>query len=224
MGNAIGDILPYAIGVAISPVPIIAVILMLFSERAHQNGPAFLVGWMGGLAAVVAVVLLVAGAAGADSGSAATTVSWLKVGLGILLIALAVKQWRKRPSDGEMPSPPAWMATIDTLQPNRAAALGALLSAVNPKNLTLAIGAALVIAGAGPDALGAITALLVFVVLASISIIVPVVYYLVGGEPAKHTLDGWKAWLELNNATVMAVLLLILGIALMGKGIGPVLS
>ena len=57
MGNVIGDILPLAIGVAISPVPIIAVILMLFSARARTNGPAFLAGWIAGLAVVGAVVL-----------------------------------------------------------------------------------------------------------------------------------------------------------------------
>ena len=40
MGSAIGEVLPFAIGVAISPIPIIGVILMLFSERARQNGPS----------------------------------------------------------------------------------------------------------------------------------------------------------------------------------------
>src|SRR5256885_3321024 len=46
MGNALGTILPQAIGVAISPVPIIAVILMLISQRARSNGSAFLLGWV----------------------------------------------------------------------------------------------------------------------------------------------------------------------------------
>jgi len=44
MGNVISAILPQAIGVAISSVPIIAVILMLFSQRARSNGSAFLLG------------------------------------------------------------------------------------------------------------------------------------------------------------------------------------
>ena len=37
MGNVIGDILPMAIGLAISPVPIIAVILMLFTQRLKST-------------------------------------------------------------------------------------------------------------------------------------------------------------------------------------------
>lgn len=220
MGHVIGDILPFAIGIAISPVPIIAVIMMLFSERARQNGPAFLGGWIAGLAVVGVVVLVVAGSAGASSGAPATGISWLKVGLGVLLLVLALQQWKKRPAEGEVAPLPAWMSTIDTLQPTRAAALGALLSAVNPKNLTLAVGAGLVIAGAGLDAISATISLIVFVALASISIIVPVAYYLIGGESAKQTMDGWKTWLGANNATVMTVLLLVLGVVLVGKGIG----
>ena len=60
MGNAIGTILPQAIGVAISPVPIIAVILMLFSQRAKSNGPAFLLGWVLALVVVGSIVLVLA--------------------------------------------------------------------------------------------------------------------------------------------------------------------
>ena len=44
MGEAIGQSLPLAIGVALSPVPIIAVVLMLTTPRARANGPAFLLG------------------------------------------------------------------------------------------------------------------------------------------------------------------------------------
>jgi len=40
MGQAIGDILPLAIGVALSPVPIIAIVLMLGTPRARANGTA----------------------------------------------------------------------------------------------------------------------------------------------------------------------------------------
>ncbi len=37
MGNVIGNMLPEAIGVAISPVPIIAVILMLFRKPGQEQ-------------------------------------------------------------------------------------------------------------------------------------------------------------------------------------------
>ena len=52
MGQAIGGSLPLAIGVALSPVAIIAVVLMLTTDRARVNGPAFVLGWLIGLAVV----------------------------------------------------------------------------------------------------------------------------------------------------------------------------
>jgi Sap, sulfolipid-1-addressing protein len=52
LGEAIGDLLPAAVGVALSPVPIVAVILMLGTPRARTNGPAFAAGWVAGLVTV----------------------------------------------------------------------------------------------------------------------------------------------------------------------------
>ena len=66
--NAIVNILPLALGVAISPIPIIAVILMLLSPKARINGLAFLLGWVVGLAVVGIVVTVVSGNAGLGSG------------------------------------------------------------------------------------------------------------------------------------------------------------
>ena len=45
LSTALGDLLPAAFGVAISPIPIIATVLMLLSERARQTAPAFAVGF-----------------------------------------------------------------------------------------------------------------------------------------------------------------------------------
>jgi hypothetical protein len=76
MGSAIGGSLPLAVGVALSPVPIIAVVLMLTTRRARVNGPAFVIGWLAGLGAIGAIVLSLSGPAGASSsGSPATWVS-----------------------------------------------------------------------------------------------------------------------------------------------------
>ena len=46
MGEAIGQSLPLAVGVALSPMPIIAVVLLLTTPAARRNGPAFVLGWL----------------------------------------------------------------------------------------------------------------------------------------------------------------------------------
>ena len=118
MGQAIGGSLALAIGIAISPIPIIAVVLMLTTPRARANGPAFLVGWLLGLGIVGAVVLALAGPAGASqSGKPATWVSWVQIALGVLLLLVALRQFRGRPRDGEDAQMPKWMGAIDKFKP-----------------------------------------------------------------------------------------------------------
>jgi threonine/homoserine/homoserine lactone efflux protein len=147
LDSAVGGILPLGIGVAISPVPIIAVILMLLSKQAKGNGLAFALGWTLGLALVGAIVLVLVSAHNLSSGGGlSTAVSLLELLLGLLLLYVAVGQWRKRPKPGAEPTMPAWMATLDGLTPAKAPGLAALLSGANPKNLSLTLAAALVIA------------------------------------------------------------------------------
>ena len=119
---------------------------------------------------------------------------------------------------------PPWMATIDGFAPGKAFGFAVLLAGVNPKNLLLTLSAAAVIGTSGLSTADSVLALLVFVIIGSLSVAVPVVYFLVGGEKAKHTMDGWKAWLGANNATVMTVLLLVIGAKLLGQGLGGLLG
>ena len=44
MGEAIGQSLQMAVGVALSPMPIIAVVLLLTTRAARRNGTAFVLG------------------------------------------------------------------------------------------------------------------------------------------------------------------------------------
>ena len=223
MGNGISEVLTFAIGVAISPVPIIAVILMLFSQRARVNGPVFLLGWVLALAAVSGVAYAIADQSDpSTSSSAADTISWGKIVLGVLFLLLALRQWRNRPAADTEPEMPKWMAGVDALSPGKALGLGLLLAGVNPKNLILTLGAAAGLAQLGLSTSDAVVSLIVFVIVASITIAGPVVYYLLGGEHAKAKLDELKDWLALHNAAVMAVLFLVFGVDLIAKGLPPV--
>src|SRR5919198_797935 len=102
----------------------------------------------------------------------------------------------------------------------RGAGVGAVLSGANPKNLLLIVGASVTIAQAGLSGGQTAIAFTVFAVLASLTVLVPVLAYLLLGERATRVLDQLKTWLSHNNAAVMAVLLLVFGAVLLGKGIG----
>jgi threonine/homoserine/homoserine lactone efflux protein len=137
----------------------------------------------------------------------------------VLLLAVGVRQWRTRPGPGDEVAVPGWMAKIDELEPGAAFGLGFLLSALNPKNLLLAVAAGVSI-GALPLSTGeTVGAVVVFTVIAAISVLVPVIAYLIAGPRLDPTLDTAKGWLIGNNAAVMAVLFLVFGVSLFGDAI-----
>ena len=220
MAEAIGGSLPLAIGVALSPLPIVAVVLMLTTAKARSNGPAFVAGWLGGLAVVGTIVLVVAGPTDASSsGGPATWVSWMKVGLGVLLLVVAVRQFRRRPHEGEEPSMPKWMGTIDKVNTVTALGLGAVLAGLNPKNLLLAVAGAAAIAQTGIAGGQQVIAYVVFVVIATVGVGVPVAIYFVMGDRSAQLLARLKDWMGRNNAVIMSVLCLVLAAKVIGDAV-----
>jgi threonine/homoserine/homoserine lactone efflux protein len=225
VGHAIGDVLPLAVAIAIFPVPMIAVVLLLGSERGRAKGLAFVLAWAVGLAAVGALVLLVGGVADAsDDGRPATWVSVLLLGLGLLLIALALKQWTGRPRAGDETPLPGWMRTIDDFTPVKAGGAGFALSALNPKNILLTVAAAAEIADVGLPAGEQVAVLAVFVLLASGGVLAPLVLSLALGDRSSALLDGLRGWMARHNAAIMAVLFLLIGAKLVGDAISGLSS
>jgi threonine/homoserine/homoserine lactone efflux protein len=220
LGQAIGDLLPAAVGVALSPVPIIAVILMLATPRARTNGPAFAAGWVAGLVIVSVAVLLLAGGADDADSDTSTAVAVGELVFGAVLLAVARKQWQGRPEPGAEAPMPKWMLTIDRFTPTRSFAIGAVLSAVNPKNLALSLAAGASIAQAGLSAGEDALAVAAFVIVASVTVAGPVIAYLVAGERVAPALERAKAFMAAHNAAIMAAVCLVLAAKLIGTGIG----
>lgn len=221
MGTAIGDILPLALGVAISPIPIIAAILMLLTPKAGSTATSFTAGWILGIAVAYGVIVTIASVVGLETdtdGNAVTAT--IKIILGVALLGLAIKQWKGRPAPGAEPTMPAWLAAIDKVTPVKALGLGFALAAVNPKNLLMIVGAAVAVANLGVSGATMTVAGIVFTVIAASTVAVPVIAYFVAREKATAWLNELKAWLTANNATVMATLLLVIGVVMIGKGIG----
>ncbi|MFD4375147.1 GAP family protein [Streptomyces sp. NPDC059202] len=169
MGDAIGQMLTSAVTIAISPLPLIAVILMPATPNGRSNGIAFTVGWIVAVAAVVTVVVLAGSGADAsgDDGPATWTL-WLKLALGALFLLLGAKQWKDRPREGQEAATPGWMKAIDTFTPVKSAGLACALVIANPKNLVLAVGGAVSIASSTATAGGKTVAAALMVLIASL--------------------------------------------------------
>lgn len=215
MNGVIGEVLPLAVAVAISPISIVAVILMLLSAHAGSTSLGLLIGWVVGIAAAVTVFTVVAGGLGASQSQ--TGVSWVKVGLGAILMSAGLRQWRGR---NQHKGPPKWMATIDRMGFVQALGLGLALAAINPKNLLMAAAAGVAIGAGGLTVPQTVVAVAIYTVIAASTVAVPVVAYAVAKDRMRAPLDEAKSWLQDNNAAVMAVLFLVIGAVLVGKGIG----
>jgi hypothetical protein len=222
MGQAIGESLPFAVAVAISPIPIIAVILMLLSPRAGANSAAFGLGWLVGIAGGIAVVLAVAGAIGTttSNGAASNGTSTTKLVIGILVLIVGVRHLRRRPTAGQPVVLPKWLQAIEHVTPIKSAGLGVGLSVINPKNLLMIVGGGLAISQAPASPSDHLVAAVVFVALAATTVVIPIIAYRIVGSRADPRLRSLNGWLQANNATVVAVLLLVIGVVLIGKGIG----
>lgn len=219
MGQAIGESITFAVVIALSPVPIVAIVLLLLSKRAGTNSIAFVTGWVVGLATALTIVILVSGSIGTGTDTSPRTgTSALKLLLGALLLYLAVRSWRGRPAPGEPAVLPSWLAAVETISPAKATGIGTL-SSLNPKNLILIVGGGIAIAGGSTATTDRVVAGAVFVAIASASVVVPVGLYHALGERIRHPLQGLDHWFRRYGATVMAAVLLVIGVVLLGSGL-----
>jgi threonine/homoserine/homoserine lactone efflux protein len=172
-----------------------------------------------GVAAAGAIVLAVVGPSATSEGQPEDWTFWLKLVLGVLLIVVGIREWRGRPGAGDEVELPKWMSALDRFTPAKAAGSGVLLSALNPKNLIFIVGGATVVAQAAISGGGQAVVWALFTLIASIGVLVPVAIYFALGERASALLDEIKTWMARNNAAVMAVLILVIGVKLIGDGI-----
>jgi hypothetical protein len=224
MASEFGDVFIAAIAAAISPVPIIAAILILFSGHARRNGILYLLGWVAGMLICIGAVLLLPEDLEFHRGAVLATVgAGFRLLVGLLFVFAALAVWLRRPKTGEAHPLPAWTNRIEEISGIQALLLAVGLAVINPKNLALAFSTVLSIAAAPAGERESRLALAFFVLIGSSTIAVPVFYRLLAGTRADRQLQAWKEWLTYNNATVVCVVLLMMGVMIIGKGVGGLL-
>lgn len=221
MLEVLGDVLPTALGLAISPIPIIATVLILLTPRARTGGVAYLLGTLLGIFAVTGVFSLIGGVLPEPgSGGSKPVLGVIQLLLGALAVAFAVVQWGKRPRDGVEPVVPKWMAGLEQLSVPAVFGMGLLLSALNPKNLILAANAGITVGAASVPVFEAVVLILIVVVIGSSTVLLPVLGNLIWGKQLRKPLERLQRELRRDNAVIMAVLMLVIGVQMIGKAIG----
>jgi hypothetical protein len=225
VAEALAGILPFIVGIALSPPPVLAALLIALSPRARVNGLAFLGGWLLGLTAVATLTLVLADAEGVGAGG--TPARWataLQALAGVGLLLLAYQSYEKRPRRGMRASMPRWMSALDSYTAAKSFRLAAVLSGVNPKSLLLTIGAMTNVALAGLSSGQSAAVLVVFVCACSVGVAAPVAVALFGGEGAREALAAARTWLVARNAVVLAVLLGVIGAWMLAQSLTTILG
>jgi Sap, sulfolipid-1-addressing protein len=218
---AVGDVLGQAVGVALSPAAIIAIVLVLFSDRAKVNSAVFLAGWLIGAVALFLVVALVADAADvSDSDSGASTGQGvLQLALGSAFLAVAARTWRHRPRPGKPAAPNKMLEKVATMGPALSFALALLMTALNPKNIALTVSAAGEAASVGLSTSEIVVVAVVFAIVSMLGVGIPVALSVVLGDRATAILTELRDWMTTHSSAIMFVLMLVIGAKMIGTGI-----
>jgi hypothetical protein len=217
---ALGQLIPLALVVAMSPLTIIpALVLVLQSDRARATGLAFLAGWLVGLAATTALFVQLPRLIDGLNRPAPTWAVWVRIAVGIALVVFGVWRWLTR---HQVTKQPAWLNRLSRITPAGAGAVGVGLILVNPKVLVMNAAAGLVIGTAGLGVPGAWLSVAYYTVIAGSTVLLPILAYAVAGERVDHQLVRLKQWMERQHAVLMAGFLAVVGVLLVYTGIRAV--
>ena len=215
--DTITDILPLAAGIALSPIPIAAVVSILLATDTRKAS-AFLLGWAAGILTVALLVLFIPGLRMLN-GDPTPMAGWLRIFLGGALFAVAWRKWQKRPSPETEVEEPTFLAKIDSYSSWKTMILGISLSVFNPKSFVLTSASAMTIYEAHIVGKDKALIVVIFAFIASLSVGLPIAYAWAGRDKARNTLEEFKDWLIANNVAVTVTLLVVFALIIVGSGL-----
>ena len=219
LGQVVAEFFPLAVGVALSPLPLIAAVIISLAAGGGGRAVALVAGRFLGVVVVVGVFAALSELF-ADTGGSAAVLSVLNVLLGLAMMVFGVLTWVRRPRGDEPDSPPKWMASLTGISGARAFGLGFTLSAAKVEELAFGAGAGILIGSTLTAAAPIIAAVAIFAAIGTVTAALPVVAVLTGGERIRPALDRLHAGLMRSSRTITAVVLVLFGAVLLASSFG----
>ncbi|WP_291049506.1 GAP family protein [Herbiconiux sp.] len=241
MAAIIGHILPLALGVALSSVPIVVMVLILLSPRGRWSSLTYLIGATVGLVGLTALFTAIASLLPPVSTDQKSPLfATIELVLGAALLVLTAIRWRSArrrhraaaaspaasSETGDLAAlaadttegPPAWMTKVTSLGPLPSLGVGFVLM-LRPKNLLLTITAGVAIAAGNVPFGPTVVAIAIFVVLGISTLAAPIIVAVADPARMRKPLEETRVWIERNSATVTTLVLLVLGTVIIGSGL-----
>lgn len=207
--------LPLAGALLLAALPVVLIPVALAAKRPPRVAGAFLGGWLLGILLVGGVVIALVDVLVLPTGNT-IWFAYAKIVIGLLLILLGLKRWTgRRETDAE---PPGWLAGVESMPARKAFSLALLLATLNPKNVVIVVAGATAITEATPVPASQIVALLGFTIVGSLGVAAPVVATLVLGDRAEEVLAPVDRWMTRHSATIVSIVLVVLGVVVATNG------
>lgn len=217
MENLYASLIPHGIAVALSPLPIAALIFLLLSNKPKSNSLGFLAGWFLALIVNITIFAMLFGASGVPAGGDPIGVKIFHFILGLILVVFGINEWKGRPKKGKKPKVPKWMETIANFNPLKSFLIAASLVTINAKNTVLDVAVGDLISKSGGSLDQKVIAIIIFSFIASLSILIPVIAFIILGDKLKGTLHKVNGFFVKNSNVILAILFLLLGASLIMK-------
>ncbi len=219
MNTVLVELLPLMLGAALVPLYPILVLLLLLGEGGLRKASAFVAGMLAMRLVQGVLFGWVFGAAAEaypDDGPQIIA-STLFLVLGLLLLAAAVRKWRKQPDPDD--PPPQWMAALAGMPPLKAFGAGAGVITIDVKQLVFTLAALDVIAAAGLGGAASAGLYLFFALATQTLVLLPILAFAVAPQQAAKPLRAVQGWLERNNRPIMIGVSLVFGLWFFYKGV-----
>jgi threonine/homoserine/homoserine lactone efflux protein len=219
LADAIGKMFPATMAIAMTPIQIVAVIVVLGGPQGRAGGFAFLAGWLAALGALVTVGILLVDKLGESGRTPTPLLHWLQLAAGLLLLVMAIRLWRKRKKTGKEPAMPKWLTSLGEARPARAFMVGVSTAAANPKIIALVLSSTTSLAYLALSAWQLAAVAILFVLLGSMPLIALVVAHAIGGSATASRIADLKEVMLRHNDVILAVVLAMLGASVLGNGL-----
>jgi len=205
-----------ALGIAVSPMPVLFQIALLGTSRPARNAVAFISGEALAVAAIAALaVALVSDDEGAG-GPLERPLSALEIVVGALFLALLMVHLRRPRRDEERPR---WSTVLDRVGPRGAFAGGLAMVVLNPKNLALTLAGAASIAQLGYSAGGQAASVAGFTAVAVSFLAALLLAAVVFPERSAALLARAQRAVFERERAIVAVVLGVLGVFFLLRGL-----
>ena len=226
MNELLIDLIPLILGATLAPIYPIIVLLLLQSERGLGKATAFVAGAVGvRLVQGVIFGLVFAPAVDAESAAGIKIIGpTLLTIVGILLLVMGVKKWRKGRDDEDGDEPPGWMSALMGISPLKAAGSGALLLLLAVKQWVFTLSAISVIEEAQPGVTVGVGLYLLFTLATQLLVLPPLIAFALAPEKSAAPLRTAQGWLQRHNRAIVVAVSLIFGVFFLYRGISGLLA